>query len=99
MLLLSKQDIASIFSMKNAIDSDKTAFKLFSENKSVVPLRTNIDIPKFSGQSLYMPAYVQEIDSIGIKIVSYFQRMLIRAYLQLVGKDDTNGWKLVKSLA
>ena len=74
MLLLSKNDIVNIFSMKNAIDSDKTAFKLFSQHKSVVPLRTNIDIPKFSGQSLYMPAYVEGIDSIGIKIVSVFPK-------------------------
>ena len=74
MLLLSKNDIVSVFSMRNAIDSDKTAFKLYSQNKSVVPLRTNIDIPKFSGQSLYMPAYVESIDSIGIKIVSVFPK-------------------------
>ena len=74
MLLLTKHDIESIFNMQNAIDSDKTAFKLFSQNKSVVPLRTNIDIPKFSGQSLFMPAYVEDIDSIGIKIVSVFPK-------------------------
>lgn len=74
MLLLTKHDIESIFNMKNAIDSDKAAFKLFSQNKSVVPLRTNIDIPKFSGQSLFMPAYVEDIDSIGIKIVSVFPK-------------------------
>ena len=86
MLLLSKQDIASIFSMKNAIDSDKTAFKLFSENKSVVPLRTNIDIPKFSGQSLYMPAYVQELDSIGIKIVSVFPKNVDKGMPSVLAK-------------
>ena len=86
MLLLSKQDIASIFSMKNAIDSDKTAFKLFSENKSVVPLRTNIDIPKFSGQSLYMPAYVQDIDSIGIKIVSVFPKNVDKGMSSVLAK-------------
>lgn len=74
MLILTKQDIEDVFNMKNAIDSDKRAFKLFSQNKSVVPLRTNIDIPKFSGQSLFMPAYVEDIDSIGIKIVSVFPK-------------------------
>ncbi|MDF2880824.1 MAG: ornithine cyclodeaminase family protein [Clostridiaceae bacterium] len=74
MLLLSKDNMINVFNMKNAIDSDKTAFKLFSQHKSVVPLRTNIDIPKFSGQSLYMPAYVEDIDSIGVKIVSVFPK-------------------------
>lgn len=74
MLLLSKDQMINVFNMKNAIDSDKTAFKLFSLHKSVVPLRTNIDIPKFSGQSLYMPAYVEDLDSIGVKIVSVFPK-------------------------
>lgn len=86
MLLLTKKNIEDIFNMKNAIDSDKTAFKLFSQDKSVVPLRTNIDIPKFSGQSLYMPAYVQDIDSIGIKIVSVFPKNVEKGIPSVVGK-------------
>ena len=46
MLLLSKKDIQKVFTMKDAVEADKEAFTLFSEGKSVVPLRTNIGAPK-----------------------------------------------------
>lgn len=72
MLMLTKQDIKKIFSMKDAIEADKEALRIYSEGKSTVPLRANIDIPKEQGQSLFMPAYVEELDAIGIKIVSVF---------------------------
>ena len=42
MLLLSKKDIQKVFTMKDAVEADKEAFTLFSEGKSVVPLRTNM---------------------------------------------------------
>lgn len=58
--------------MKDAIEADKRAFELYSRGKTNVPLRTNIDIPKAGGQSLFMPAYVDEIDSVGVKIISVF---------------------------
>jgi len=72
MLLLTKMDIKSIFTMKDAIEADKDAFRIYSEGKSVVPLRTNIAIPKYEGQILFMPGYVDEMDVIGVKIVSVF---------------------------
>lgn len=37
-----------------------------------MPLRTNIAIPKYEGQILFMPGYVDEMDVIGVKIVSVF---------------------------
>lgn len=74
MLLLNKNDIKKVFNMENAIDAAKEALSIFSQGKSVVPLRTNIDVPKFEGQSLFMPAYVEELDSVGIKIVSVFPK-------------------------
>ena len=49
MLLLSKEDIKQIFTMKEAVEADKEAFTLFSKGKSVVPLRTNISAPKHGG--------------------------------------------------
>lgn len=72
MLLLTKEDIKSVFTMKDAIEANKDAFKFFSSGKSVVPLRTNIAIPKYEGQVLFMPGYVDEMDAIGLKIVSVF---------------------------
>lgn len=74
MLVLTAEDIKKVFTMKEALEADKKAFSLLSQGKSVVPLRTNIDIPKSQGQALFMPAYVEDINSIGIKIVSVFPK-------------------------
>lgn len=72
MLLLTKKDIINIFSMKEAIDADKEALKMYNEGKTNIPLRVNIDIPKYNGQSLFMPGYAEAMDVTGIKIVSVF---------------------------
>lgn len=74
MLLLSKKDITRIFSMKDAVEADKLAFRIYSEGGSVVPLRVNIGAPNYEGQTLFMPGYIGELDSMGVKIVSIFPR-------------------------
>ncbi|MCJ8011838.1 ornithine cyclodeaminase family protein [Paenibacillus sp. KQZ6P-2] len=74
MLVLTKADIKKVFTMKDAIHADKEALRMYAQGKSVVPLRVNIDIPKEQGQSLFMPAYVEELDATGIKIVSVFPK-------------------------
>lgn len=72
MRLLSKEDIKKVFTMKDAVEADKEAFMLFSQGKSVVPLRTNIPAPKHEGAFLFMPSYVEEMDCSAVKIVSVF---------------------------
>ncbi|TCO79334.1 hypothetical protein [Marinisporobacter balticus] len=42
MLLLTKQDIKKVFTMRDAIKANKAAFKLYTDKKRIVPLRTNI---------------------------------------------------------
>jgi len=49
MLFLTKADIKKVFSMKDAIEADKQAFSMYSQGKSVVPLRVNINVPKYQG--------------------------------------------------
>jgi len=58
--------------MKEAVEAVKLAFKLFSEGKATVPLRTNIDVPKGAGGALFMPPYVEETGSLGVKSYPYF---------------------------
>ncbi|EDU36266.1 MULTISPECIES: ornithine cyclodeaminase family protein [Clostridium] len=72
MLILTAEDIKKVFTMRDAIEADKEAFRLYSTKEAEVPLRTNINIPKYKGTSLFMPAYVEELDTAGIKIVSVF---------------------------
>jgi ornithine cyclodeaminase len=74
MLVLNREDIKKVFNMKEAIEADKEALRIYSAGKSIVPLRVNIDIQKEQGQSLFMPAYVEEMDATGIKIVSVFPK-------------------------
>lgn len=74
MLVLNKNDMSKVFTMKDAIQSSKDALRMHSEKKSIVPLRVNINVPKQEGQCLFMPAYVDELDTAGVKIVSVFPK-------------------------
>lgn len=74
MLLLSKEDIKKVFTMNDAIDAVKEAFMIFSQGKSVVPLRTQIPAPKHEGVFLFMPAYAEELDIASVKIVNIFPK-------------------------
>jgi ornithine cyclodeaminase len=72
MLLLSREDIKKVFTMKDAIEADKKAFRLVVEGKCDAPLRTNIQAPKHEGCFLFMPAYVEEMDTASLKIINIF---------------------------
>ena len=72
MLLLSREDIKKVFTMKDAIEADKKAFQLVLEGKCDAPLRTNIQAPKHEGCFLFMPAYVEEMDTASLKIINIF---------------------------
>lgn len=95
MLLLTKKDIQKVFTMKDAVEADKQAFAIYSDGRSDVPLRVNVGVPKYEGQTLFMPGYVGELDSMGVKIVSVFPRNAekgrnsVPATMVLV--DGTNG--------
>lgn len=72
MLLLSEKDIRKVYTMKDAIEADKKAFKLVVDEKADAPLRTNIQAPKYDGCFLFMPAYVEDMDIASLKIVNIF---------------------------
>lgn len=72
MILLNKENIDAIFNMRDAIEADKLAFKFFSQGKTDVPLRVKINNEKQNGVNLFMPGYIEDLDSAGIKIVSVF---------------------------
>lgn len=74
MLLLSKKDIREVFTMKDAVEADKEAFRFFSDGKSEVPLRTNIQVSKHQGSLLFMPSYVEDLDTGCLKVVNVFPK-------------------------
>lgn len=70
--IIKKEQMEKVFTMKEAIEGDKLALKLYSEGESDIPLRTNLNVNKFEGQSLYMPGYAKGADALGVKIVSVY---------------------------
>lgn len=74
MLLLSEKDIKKVFTMKEAIEADKQAFKFVVEDKADTPLRTIIQAPKYDGSFLFMPTYVEDMDIASLKVVNIFPR-------------------------
>ncbi|MDE6956859.1 MAG: ornithine cyclodeaminase family protein [Lachnospiraceae bacterium] len=72
MLLLSREDIKKVITMKDIIEADKKAFQMVVEGTCELPLRTNIQAPKSNGVFLFMPAYVESMDTASLKIVNVF---------------------------
>lgn len=72
MIILNKESIEKIFTMKDAIKSSSDAMAFYSAGKSDVPLRIVNDVSKRDGKVLYMPGYVEDAQALGIKIVSTF---------------------------
>lgn len=71
MLLLSREDIKSVVTMKDMIEADKTAFKMTVDETVKTPLRTVID-GKYDGAFLFMPAYAPELDTAAMKVIDIF---------------------------
>ena len=72
MLILNKNNIDEIFTMKDAVNSVKKAYEYFSLKKCEVPLRTKIVNNKQNAVNLFMSGHIDELDMTGIKIVSVF---------------------------
>lgn len=50
--ILTQDDIKEVMPMKEAIEADKEALKMYSEGSANIPLRANLDVPEHEGQSL-----------------------------------------------
>ena len=74
MLLLSRQDIDRVFSMADAIQADKEAFRLAAEGKVETPLRTVIRERHHDGAFLIMPSYAPDRDAAAVKLINIFPR-------------------------
>jgi len=71
MLFLNAEDIKKIFTMEDAIESDREAFVIQGTNGAEVPVRINFDVKK-NGVTSYMPALIKNFPMTGIKIVSTY---------------------------
>ena len=71
-LVLKESDISSIITMSDIISADKEALSIYSSHQSNIPLRTNINIPEYNGQCLFMNGYASPAKALGVKIVSVY---------------------------
>ena len=71
-LILKESDISSMITMSDIIEADKEALSIYSSKKSNIPLRSNLDIPEYNGQCLFMNGYAAPAKALGVKIVSVY---------------------------
>jgi alanine dehydrogenase len=70
-LILNKTDVASVLSMKDCMNAMETAFRELSDGTAVLPLRTAIT--PADGLSLYMPAYLKNMQALACKVVTVYK--------------------------
>jgi ornithine cyclodeaminase len=70
--IISREEVKSAISMAQAIETVKSAFAQLSRGRARVPIRTQLGIPLHDGVTLFMPAYLEETDDLGMKMVSVF---------------------------
>lgn len=68
--ILSGDDIRAALPMEKAIEAMRSAFGQLSAHKATVPIRTGIETR--SGQTLLMPAHLQQTGDLSVKIVSVY---------------------------
>ena len=71
-LVLNENEMRNIMNMKDAISAVKEAASNFSANKADIPLRANLNVKEFNGNSLYMYGYVPGSKALGVKLVSVY---------------------------
>ena len=84
-LILNKNEIESILSMKETIEIVEEAFKQFALKNTIMPLRTCLNIEQFNGQFLSMPAYIGgNMNSLGLKVVTVYKQNPIKYELPTI---------------
>lgn len=95
MLVLSKSDMQKVFPMKEAIVASKEALSLYSSGKTIIPLRTVLNVQDNNGTTLFMPAHVDSLNTTGIKIVSVYPNNISKNKPAILAKmlllDATTG--------
>lgn len=73
MLALSRNDLQQVLTMSQCIDLVKKAFVELYQGRAEVPLRLGLDVDPGKDVTLLMPAFLPDLDALGVKIVSVFQ--------------------------
>jgi len=70
-LILNRDCVMSVLQMRDCIDVLEGAFSELSNGSAVLPLRIGISAP--DGVSLYMPAYLKQMNALAVKVVSVYK--------------------------
>lgn len=70
--ILSRNDVKQSVTMPQAIEVVKQAFISHAQKEVILPIRTQIPVKEHQGITLFMPAYLPKLGSLGAKIVSVF---------------------------
>lgn len=68
MLIVGKDEVRKVITMREAIEAVKRGFILFSQKKAIVPLRVPVKLD--NNTVLFMPGAILEDKSVGVKVVS-----------------------------
>ena len=69
-LLLSRKDVEEIISMREVIEAVEEAFRAKGLGKVQMPPKSYIYFNRYQGDFRVMPAYLEDIDAAGVKIVN-----------------------------
>lgn len=71
-LVLNENDMRKVMSMNEAIIAVKEAASEYSKGNANIPLRANLRVDEFNGNSLYMYGHVKGVNALGVKLVSVY---------------------------
>jgi len=71
-LFISRKDVESILSMRETIEAVEKAFREHGLGTVSMPLRPVIRVDRQKGMVAFMPAYLEGMESLGIKVVSVY---------------------------
>ena len=78
MLLLTSSELKRILRMKDVMGVVKEAFLELAELGSKSPKRTVFEVSEFNGAMLFMPAYLQRMKALTLKIVGFYPNNVSR---------------------
>jgi alanine dehydrogenase len=84
LLILNRQDVEALVSMREAMNVVEEAFLELYEKKAVCPRRVVVDIKKHRGFAYFMPAYLGGVDSLAVKMVGQYEENLRRYALPTI---------------
>ncbi len=69
-LMLNESDVKEIISVEEAVEAVENAFKSKGNGNAQMPPKSYVYFPQYNGDFRSMPAYLEELDVAGVKIVN-----------------------------